>query len=250
VIGMIPALSRRTLGPSTPALLAVAKPRSAYAEALRSTHTTIMLENPSSSPRVVLVTSSLPDEGKSTFASSLAALMAHSSPDKRIILLDCDLRRSTVAKSLAVGEAGGTLDEFLAGAKTLAEVLRREPRSGLYYVAARGDTPNSGEILNSPRMRDLVNSLSKAFDLVVLDAPPLLAVADPRVLLAHADYVAFVVRWERTARDAVVNALKLLRDSGKHIGMILSQVDIERHARYGYGDMGSYYSKYRNYYTE
>jgi capsular exopolysaccharide synthesis family protein len=209
-----------------------------------------MLENPSAPPKVVLVTSSLPDEGKSTFACSLAGLMAHSSPDKRIILLDCDLRRSSVVKSLGLPEAGATLDEFLSGAKTLAEVLRREPRSGLYYVAARTDTPNSGEILNSRRMRDLVSSLSRAFDLVVLDAPPLLAVADPRVVLAYADYVAFVVRWERTAREAVVNSLKLLRDSGKAIGMVLSQVDVERHARYGYGDMGSYYSKYRNYYTE
>jgi capsular exopolysaccharide synthesis family protein len=249
LVGMIPSLARRKLGQFTPARFAIENPTSAYAEALRSAFTAITLGSLDKPPRVILVTSSLPGEGKSTFACSLAGLMARSNPGKRIVLVDCDLRRSSVVASLGVPATGGTIDEYLAGSKTLGQTVGRDESSGLYYVPAKRSTPNSAEILNSNIMRTFVRGLATQFDLVILDTPPLITVSDALVTAQLADYVVFVVRWEQTSRELAVNALKQMRDLRKHVGVVLTQVDVRRHLQYGYSDHGSCNSKYRDYYT-
>ncbi|MBS0522065.1 MAG: polysaccharide biosynthesis tyrosine autokinase [Proteobacteria bacterium] len=249
LVGMIPTVGKTTLAKLSPARFAVQRPTSAYAEALRSTQTAVMLGTLDRPPRVIMVTSSLPGEGKSTFSCSLAALIARSSPDKKVIVIDCDLRRSSVLKSLNVPLPEGTLDEYLSGAKSLEQVIGRDEESGLYYIAARANTPNSAEILDSNSMRDFVHSLARQFDLVFLDTPPLMAVSDARVAARFADYIVFLVQWEKTTRELAVNALKLVRDLRKDVGVVLTQVNVRRHSRYGYGDYGYYYSKYRDYYT-
>lgn len=249
MVGMIPGLSRNTLGKLSPARFVIEKPTSAYAESLRSTYTAIMLGSLDKAPRVIMVTSSLPAEGKSTFISSLAGLIARSNPDKKVILIDCDLRRPSLLKALDVPETGGTVDEYLAGSKTIEQVIGRDAGSGLYYIPARPNTPNSAEILDSNAMKTFVAALSEQFDLVFIDTPPLMAVSDARITAQLVDYVVFLVRWEQTGRELAVNALKLMRDLRKHVGVVLAQVDVRRHSRYGYGDYGYYYSKYKDYYT-
>ena len=249
LVGMIPRLARGKLRQFTPARFAIENPTSAYAEALRSAFTAITLGSLDKPPRVILITSSLPGEGKSTFACSLAGLMARSNPVKRIVLVDCDLRRSSVVSSLGVPATDGTIDEYLAGSKTLDQTLGRDESSGLYYIPARRNTPNSAEILNSNVMRAFVQGLAKQFDLVILDTPPLITVSDALVTAQLADYVVFLVRWEQTSRELAVNALKQMRDLRKHVGVVLAQVDVRRHLRYGYGDHGYCNSKYRDYYT-
>lgn len=249
LIGMVPGLSRMTLGKATPAGFAIEKSSSAYAEALRSAYTAIklgMLDHP---PRVIMVTSSLPREGKSTFVCSLGGLMARANPTKKILVVDADLRRSSVVRSLGVTPTGGTIDDYLSGAKTLPEVVGKDEVSGLYYIPARSNTPNPAEIVDSQAMRQFVKSLSESFDLVLIDTPPLMAVSDARIVSNLADYVIFLVRWEKTPRELAINALRLLRDAHRHVGVVLSQVNVRRHSRYGYGDYGYYYSKYRDYYT-
>ncbi len=249
MVGMIPSLPRSTLGTLSPARFVIEKPTSAYAESLRSTYTAIMLGSLDKAPRVILVTSSLPAEGKSTFVSSLAGLIARSNPDKKVILVDCDLRRPSILTALVVPETEGTVDEYLAGSKTLAQVIGRDESSGLYYIPARANTPNSAEILDSNAMRNFVGALSEQFDLVFIDTPPLMAVSDARITAQIADYVVFLVRWEQTGRELAINALKLMRDQRKQVGIVLAQVDVRRHSRYGYGDYVYYYSKYKDYYT-
>ena len=249
LVGMIPRLPRRKLGQFTPARFAIENPTSAYAEALRSAFTAITIGSLDEPPRVILITSSLPGEGKSTFACSLAGLMARSNPVKRIVVVDCDMRRPSVVSSLGVPATGGTIDEYLAGDKTLGQTLGCDESSGLYYVPARRNTQNSAEILNSNAMRAFVQGLAKQFDLVILDTPPLITVSDARVTAQLADYVVFLVRWEQTSRELAVNALNRMRDLRKHVGVVLSQVDVRRHMRYGYSDHGYCNSKYRDYYT-
>jgi succinoglycan biosynthesis transport protein ExoP len=156
LVGMIPRLARRKLGQITPARFAIENPTSAYAEALRSAFTAITLGSEDEPPRVILITSSLPGEGKSTFACSLAGLIARSNPVKRIVVVDCDLRRSSVVSSLGLPATGGTINEYLAGSKTLGQTLGRDESSGLYYIPARRNTANSAEILNSNIMRAFV----------------------------------------------------------------------------------------------
>jgi capsular exopolysaccharide synthesis family protein len=195
------------------------------------------------------VTSSLPGEGKSTFVCSLAGLVARSNTDKKILVIDCDLRRSSVAGTLNVQRTDGTLDEYLAGSKTMEQVLGRDEQSGVYYVLARSNTPNSAEILDSNAMQGFISALSNQFDMIFLDTPPLMAVADALVASRLSDYVLFLVRWERTPREIAINALRLFRDLPKSIGVVLVQVDVRRHSKYGYGDYGYYYSKYKDYYS-
>lgn len=249
LVGMIPGLNRSTLGKLSPARFAIEKMTSAYAEALRSAYTAMTLGTLDRPPRVVMVTSSLPAEGKSTFACSLAGLVARANGDKKILVMDCDLRRSSVAGTLNVQRPEGTIDEYLAGTKTLEEVIGRDEQSGCYYVLARSNTPNSAEILDSNAMKSFIAALSKQFDLIFLDTPPLMAVADALVTARLSDYILFLVRWERTPREIAINALRLFRDLPKNIGVVLVQVDIRRHSKYGYGDYGYYYSKYKDYYS-
>jgi len=104
--------------------------------------------------------------------------MARSNPVKRIVVVDCDLRRASVVSSLGMPATGGTIDEYLAGSKTLDQILGRDGSSGLYYVPARRNTPNSAEILNSDIMHAFVEHLAGEFDLVILDTPPLITVSD------------------------------------------------------------------------
>jgi polysaccharide biosynthesis transport protein len=249
LVGTIPRLARGKLRRSTPARFAIENPRSAYAEALRSAFTAITLGSLEKPPKVIQVTSSLPGEGKSTFACSLAGLIARSNPTKHIVILDCDLRKSSVVSSLGVPATSGTLDEYLAGSKTLDEILGRDEISGVYYVLARRDTPNSAEILNSDVMRAFVEGLAGQFDLVILDTPPLKAVSDPLVTVQLADYIIFLVQWEQTSRELAINALNRIRDLRKHVGVVLAQVNERQHRRYGYGDHDYFHSKYRDYYT-
>ncbi len=248
LVGMIPALPRSALKRSTPVRYVIEKPISAYAEALRSVQTTISLTSKALEPKVVMITSSVPGEGKSTFSCSLAQLVARANPAKKIIIVDCDLRRSTALKLLGAAKTQGTIDEYLSGTKDLHMVIGRDEGSGLYYAPAKVDTVNSSELLASPKMRALVDALANEFDIVFLDTPPLMAVADPRVVAELADYIVFLIQWEKTDRDLAATALKLIADVSK-VGVVLSQVDLRRHARYGYADHGTYYSKYSTYYT-
>jgi succinoglycan biosynthesis transport protein ExoP len=250
VIGMIPSVSGSTLGGLRPARFVVEKSSTAYAEALRSTHTAMMLGSLDNPPKIIMTTSTLPGEGKSTFVCSLAALIARSNQDKRVVVIDGDLRRSSVMKALGVPETGGSIDELLSGTKTLEQVLGRDEPSGVYYIPARSNTPNSVEILSSRAMQNMLKTLSTQFDFILIDTPPLLAVSDARVTAELADYIVFLVRWEQTPREVAINALKLLRDKDKNVGVVLSQVNVHRHAKYGYGDYGYYYSRYRDYYTK
>jgi exopolysaccharide transport family protein len=249
LVGMIPRLARAKLGQFTPARFAIENPTSAYAEALRSAFTAITLGSRDKPPRVIMITSSVPNEGKSTFACSLAGMMARSNPAKRIIVVDCDLRRSSVVPSLGVPSTSGTIEEYLAGSKTIEQTLGRDESSGLYYVPARRDASCSAEILNSNVMRAFVQGLARQFDLVILDTPPLITVSDALVTARLADYVVVLVRWEETDREIAVNALKQMRDLRKQVGVVLAQVDVRQHLRYGYSGHGYCNSKYRDYYT-
>jgi exopolysaccharide transport family protein len=248
MVGMIPTIGRSLVERRRPAKVAVEKPTSAYAEALRSAYTAITLGMLDRPPKVVMVTSSLPGEGKSTFVCSMAALIARSNPDKKVIVVDCDLRRSSVRGTLEVSATGGTIDECLAGAKAIDDVVGRDENSGVYYVPARSGTPNSAEILDSNAMASFISALTERFDLVFLDTPPVMAVTDALVAAKLADYIAFLVRWEQTPRDLAINCLKQLRDLRKSVGVVLAQVNVRRHSKYGYGDYGYYYSRYRSYY--
>ena len=244
IVAMIPSLPRSTLEKLSPVHFALEGPTSAYAESLRSAYTMIVNTPAQSAPKVIMITSSLSGEGKSTFAGSLADLLAQSNANKRIVLVDCDLRMASMLKTLGAPAAGTTIDEYLAGNKTLEQLVVREPATGLFYVPARSKTPNSAEMLGSAAMAKLIKALSESFDAVIIDTPPLMELSDARVVANLVDYIVFLVRWEKTPRATVLNALKSLRGVRAPVGMVLSRVNMRRQVQYGYGDLGDYNPSY------
>jgi len=225
----------------------VAKPGSAYGEAIRTIRTAVFLAEADHPPRTLLVTSSVPGEGKTSTALAIASQTARSG--QRCILLDCDLRQSSLSRQLGGNDRVG-LGEYLAGKARLEEVIEVDLLSGAHFLTAGARTNNPIDLLGSPQMKRLLKGLASAYDLVVLDTPPVLAVSDALVLVRAVDATVFLVRWEKTRRQSAASGLKLALEAGANlVGVALTQVDARRHAQYDYGDSGYYYG-YQKYYTE
>jgi capsular exopolysaccharide synthesis family protein len=223
------------------------KPLSAYAEAIRGVHTALKLSNPANPPKVVLVTSSLPEEGKTTFAVSLATLVARS--QKRVLLVDLDLRHPSVHRELGWQVSGG-LVEYMAGERSLQEVIHNDLETGLHFLPVKAQTTTPTDLLESERMRQLLQVCRENYDLIVLDSAPVASVNDTRVAATLADRVVFVVHWGKTIESAARDSLQSLRDAAiEPAGVVLTQIDLRKHARYGYGDIGQYYTRSRRYYV-
>ena len=235
-----------TLAPETYVL---AKPLSAYSEALRSLRSAVLLSNVDDPPRVIVLTSALPSEGKTTMALSLGRSAAAS--NVRTIVIDADLRNPSVARTLGLKPKAG-LVEYLAGQVSLDEVLIVDEASGLFVLPAiAGSSPASPpDLIGSASMRSLLEKLKTEFSLVLLDSAPVLVVSDTRILGQASDKLVFIVQWEKTPRGATEEAVHALRQFDVDIaGVVFSRLDLRRHARYGYGDSYSYYGKYSGYYT-
>jgi capsular exopolysaccharide synthesis family protein len=247
-LGLIPMIGGLDKLRSEPFDYIVERPVSAFGEAVRSLYTSILLSNVDSPPRTVLITSSLPNEGKTSLSISLGRLVALQS-QKRVVLIDADLRRPQLHRKMGLPASPG-LVEYLAGEATLDEVMRHDEKSGAQVIVAGGIPNNPTDILASDHMKSLLDELTKANDLVVLDSPPALAVSDPRVLSRLAEKTVYVVRWAETRRETALMGLKQIVDVGSDVaGVVLSMVNVRKHSRYGYGDSGTYYGQYRKYYT-
>jgi capsular exopolysaccharide synthesis family protein len=242
-IGIIPSLRRMTK--QKPEDYVVAKPLSAYSEALRTVRTAIHFSNVDHPPKTVLVTSAAPSEGKTTFCLSLARSLAKAG--NKVLLIDADLRRPRLARIMNFKMRIG-LSSLLAGAKKFEEVVQKDPSvKGLDVIPAFGKTPNPQDLLGSARMRKLIQEVSPNYDLVLIDTPPILAVSDAAMAARAADTAIFVVRWAETPRETVFQALKQLNSFNCRVaGCVLTQVDLDNMA--GYGD-GSYNYRYHAYYT-
>ena len=242
-LGLVPKLSRST----TPPDYVLKKPMSAYAEALRNIRLGVALSNVDRPPKVVLVTSSVPQEGKSSTSLALARLLAKSG--QRTLLIDCDLRRPSLHHTLGMPRVPG-LVEVLSEQIPVEEAVRTDEPSGLDYLSSGGHAPNPADLLGSEHMRALLQRVGGAYDLVILDSAPVISVTDSRILAGFADSSVLLVRWDKTRRETVVNALKQLDQAGASIaGVVLNQVDVKRHAQYDYSDSGYYHGAYTKYYA-
>jgi polysaccharide biosynthesis transport protein len=246
-IGLVPKLGGAVRGHGAHRYLAD-KPTSAYAEAIRGVQTALCFSNVEQPPQVVLVTSSVPGEGKTTLALSLATLLAQSG--YRTVAVDLDLRRPNLGQpSREAG--GGDLVDYVRGEKMLDEILHEVDHVyNLHIVPARRLTVSPIDLLTSGRMASLMAELRARYDYVVLDSPPLLGMSDTRFAARLADAIVFVVRWSKTGEEVALKALDALRDSGVPIaGAVLTQVDIRRHRKYSPEDVLHYYGQYKKYYV-
>jgi len=223
------------------------KPLSSYAEAIRGVLTALNLSNPQNPPKVLLVTSSLPEEGKTTFAVSLASLVARS--QKRVLLIDLDLRHPSVHRELGWQVSAG-LVEYMAGERSLQEGIHNDLETGLHFLPVKAHTTTPTDLLESDKMRQLLEVCRENYDLVVLDSAPVASVNDTKVAAGLADRVVFIVRWGKTIESAARDSLRSLREAGiEPAGAVLAQIDLRKHAQYRYGDIGQYYTRSRRYYV-
>jgi polysaccharide biosynthesis transport protein len=209
------------------------QPDSEQSEAIRGLHTAVMLSNLDHPPHALLVTSSVPGEGKTTVAINLAvALAQHGST----CILDADLRRSLIAKVFHLKKAPG-LGEYLSGAVPLELVLSRVPGvSELTVIAAGEPADDPGKLVNSEKMRQLLRTLRTLYDFVVVDSPPILPYADGRALAPFVDGVVFVGRSGVVTRDAIARSIELLAEvhGAPILEIVLNGADTNSHS-YGYG---------------
>jgi polysaccharide biosynthesis transport protein len=246
-LGMVPALAgvRRAVG-NRPEHEVIDRPLSAYAEAVRGIHTNLMLADVDQRPRVVLVTSALPGEGKSTMAMSLAQMVARNG--QRVIVIDGDLRRPAVHRMAGVAHKPGLI-EWLINRNSLEEVIYSTGAGGVDVIPA-GDQPQlPPNLLSSDRFRQLLRGLMERYDMIILDSAPVLAVSDTRVLATLAEQTLFMVRWASTSHKVAASALRQLHEAGARIaGVALMAVDVKAHAKDGFTDSVLYAGRLREYY--
>ncbi len=249
-IALIPKLRR--IGRTRPHHYLLAKPLAAYTEAIRSVVAALQLTAPQRAPKVVLISSSVPGEGKTTLAVSLAAYMA--SLGRRVLLIDLDFRHSTVMRELGGKAEGGVLD-LLDHERPSAEVIQHLPGLQLDYLPVARRPTDPFALFASQQMSHLLERLRGEYDCVIVDSPPLLAITEARLLATMVDKVLFVVRWGSTRRNVAQNALDLLRSVGvpdrngdNAVSAVMTQVDLKKHARGGYGDVAESFVKYKKYY--
>lgn len=231
----------------SPVEFVVAKPLSSFAEAFRSLRTSVRYSRLGEGVKTVMVTSSLPGEGKTTSTVCLGRVAAQSGD--RVVIVDCDLRRRNINRLIGVEAEKGLL-EVLAGQAKLEEVLLQDEESGAYILPLAHSSYTPKDVFGTVAMDRLLEELGRKFDLILLDTAPTLAVADTRALAGKVDAVVFLARWRKTPDKAIESALRLLKASGAHIaGVALTQVNMKEQVRYGYGDPGYYYGEYKKYYA-
>jgi polysaccharide biosynthesis transport protein len=247
VLGAIPMIGRKELDRGSPQSQVLAGPRSLFAEKLRAAWFQIDSATPSPT-KTMLITSSVSGEGKSTVAVSLACMLALAG--RRVVIVDADLRHPNIHRMMRLQKSPG-LAELIAGEKALEDVLQVESASGAYVLAAGASVCSPGDILGSPRLRQILLALSVDFDAVIIDSPPVLAVCDAGVVAQHVDTTIMVVRWGETKTATFVTALQRMSDLNIPVkGIVLSMANSKKYGLYGYPDAEIFSRGLRKYYSD
>jgi exopolysaccharide transport family protein len=232
---------------SQPVRFLINKPFSAFAESFRNLRTAIQHRFDKKAPRVIAVTSALPNEGKTTASVCLANAIAMAGDS--VVMVDCDLRRRSL-RSLLTTDCKVGLLEVLAGKARLEDALVRDSETGAHILPLSGAQLSTSDVFNSEAMDKLLVNLKSRFDYVILDTAPVLPIADTRVLAPKADGVVMVARWRKTNRNAVNAALHELNNGGARVlGVALSMADIRVIARAGSAYAEHYFHAYKSYYA-
>lgn len=215
-------------------LIAMTRPRSRRTEAYRQVRTNLEFSGPGGMPSSLVVTSAAPGEGKSTLAANLAVIASHAG--KRVLLVDADLRRPTIATVMGVQPEPG-LSDVLTGRATLEQVLQPVDESERLFVMASGPLPQSpSELLGSSAMVELIGALESRFDVVLFDSPPVLPVTDALLIGVNVGGVVVVARLAQTTTTALRRSLELVGNvKATVLGVVANGAVEEDDKRYGYG---------------
>jgi capsular exopolysaccharide synthesis family protein len=211
------------------------------AEGYRFIRTNILLSRAGSVPRVILVTSALPGEGKTTVATNLAISIA--STGAKVVIVDADLRKPSVHKKLGIGRHQFGMSGVLSGQMAWRDALVESGTAGVSVIPCGPVPPNPAELVGSPQMTALIEELRGAFDFVVIDSAPVVPVTDTVLLGYQVDGVVLVIHSGKTpSRSALEAKTRLIRAGARILGAVLNQADVRGKDYYYYSYSGySYY---------
>lgn len=223
----------------------LSKPASNAAEAIRNLRTSLMLSNVDHPPQIILSTSSVPSEGKTT----LSILLAHNlaALGKRVLLVEGDMRRRVFTSYFDIHKDAGLVG-VLTGAVPLQDAVTHDTALGIDILHSEKPNANAADLYSSDRFAAMLDDMRHRYDAIIFDTPPVLVVPDARVAARHVDAVVMTVRWDHTHKAQVRAALEMFSSVGiKVTGLVLGQVDPKGLRRYGYGQYGGYGQYYGGY---
>ncbi|MBX7045914.1 MAG: polysaccharide biosynthesis tyrosine autokinase [Ignavibacteria bacterium] len=217
------------------------KPKSPVAESFKALRTRVEFSKLEADPiKTILITSSIPSEGKTVVALNLAGTFAQA--DKKVLLVDCDLRKPRVHSALGVDRYPG-LSDYLFKNVGLDDIIRKTIQENMYFISSGTIPPNPSELLGSIQMREFLKEMRNRFDIIVLDSPPFITVTDAEILFKMTDGTVLVAQASKTPFDAFVKSYTRLSTLNPHnlLGSVLNNFDFK--AAYGY--TYSYYYHYQ-----
>ena len=249
LLTVLPMLSKKDAERNVSGRLMSESPNSLYSEGVRTARTGVLLSSVDLPTRTLIVTSSVPGEGKTTFSCNLA--MAHALT-KKTLLIDGDMRRPSVHKAYGLEATSLGLSELVAGTAQLSECVHHLPESKLNIMTSGAIPPNPLELLHSERFGHTLEVLSKHFEIIIIDSPPVELVSDAMVIAARASGLIFVSKALSTPYPLARKSLQRLRRANVHIvGVVLNALDFSKaekyygeysgYGKYGYGDYHSSY---------
>ena len=239
LLGIIPHVKKKTANGMAMSMLTVADPRSMFSESYRSMRTALQFSTAEGAPKRLMVTSSIQAEGKSTTTLALAINFAQLG--QKVLVIDADMRNPSLHKSLAVANTAG-LSSYLSGDRMVDDLLQKTSVKNLAVMTAGPHPPSPVDLLMGPRLLELLDRAeAMGFDKIILDAPPVLGIADAIVLGNQVQDMLFVVRVGSTKMSNIRDALRRLRMGGiMPLGVALIGVGSEHDSYYGtYGAYGA-----------
>lgn len=211
------------------------RPTSLYAEAVQTLRTSVLISLPGGAPKFIMVTSSVPRDGKSTISRNLAAALAQHK--RKVLLVDCDLRRGTLGTRILGSTFGPGLSSVLTRQIDFQDAVYKLPGTDSLYLLPAGPRPAQPAILlDSAELQQFLDRVAVEYDHVILDCPPLLGISDTVNLARHANVLLFVIR-EGSTHTKVLRQARFVLRSAKltPLGAVINDVDL-RSAGYGYGE--------------
>lgn len=243
---LVPIVRSKLLGRIRMEDYVVRKPLAPFSEQIRALRAGLWLD--SVHPKIVAITAARPAEAKTTTAMALGRSSAMNG--ERVLVLDCDVRQPSFGRLMRAEHSRGIVD-YLLGQASLDEIIRRDRLTALDYIPAGTSKANSLGLFMSDAMTEALARLKRDYDLVLLDAPPVFAMTDARIISRIADATLLCVRWRETPRSVVSRSLDMLDEAeARVIGVALTRVDPRAHGRSGHADAEVYHPRYGGYYRE
>jgi tyrosine-protein kinase Etk/Wzc len=240
VLTWVPSIEElKELGSSRLEFIVANRPNATASESFKALRTRVLYSKLESELKTILVTSSVPGEGKTTVAINLSGSFALAG--KKVLLLDCDLRKPRI-HAIFESERFPGLSDYLFANVTLEEITRPTKLPGMYYITSGTIPPNPSELLGSKQMSDFIEKLKDIYDIVILDSPPFISVTDPEILSRVSDGTILIVQANKTPMDAFLKTFQRIIDIDEHkfLGSVLNNFSLK--SAYGY-----YYNYYYYY---